>query len=136
MGSSLFTGIAKKITGKSENEKIQEEQAQEQAQLIANDTNSLQQLESAVAQEIQLDMQDGELSEDSQKMLQYLNSGSLSTSNNSTSFGSLTSTNSLIARNANGSYDFTVPQDAIPQINFSGLTTNANQYGFVEEAIV
>ena len=137
LGSSLFTGIAKKITGKSENEKIQEEQAQEQAQLIANDTNSLQQLESAVAQEIQLDMQDGELSEDSQKMLEYINSGSLSTSNNSTSFGSLTSTNSLIATNANGSYDFTVPQDALPQVNFSGLTTNsANQYGFVEDAIV
>lgn len=136
LGSSLFTGIAKKITGKSENEKIQEEQAQEQAQLIANDSSSMQQLESAVMEEIQLDMQDGELSEDSQKMLQYLNSSSLSTSNGSTSFGSLTSTNSLIATNADGSYDFTVPEDALTQINFSGLTTNANQYGFVEEAIV
>lgn len=137
LGSSLFSGIAKKITGKSENEKIQEEQAQEQAQLIANDSSSMQQLESAVIQEIQLDMQDGELSEDSQKMLEYINSGSLSTSNGSTSFGSLTSTNSLIATNVDGSYDFTVPQDALPQINFSGLTSNsANQYGFVEDAIV
>ena len=135
LGSSLLTGIAKKITGKSENEIIQEEQAQQEATLIANDATSMQQLENAVMQEIQLDMQDGELSEDSQKMLEYLNSGALTTNtvNTPTSFGSLT--NSWIATNPDGSFDYSVPQDALAQINYSGLTNGANNYGFVKEAI-
>ena len=139
LGSSLFTGIAKKITGKSEKEIIQEEQAQEQAQLIANDSASVQELQNAVIQEIQLDMQDGELSEDGQKMLEYINSGVLnttaSTTNSTTSFGSLT-TGNLIATNPDGSYDFSVPTDAIPQIGTGSTLNSTNQYGFVEEAIV
>ncbi len=139
LGSSLFTGIAKKITGKSEKEIIQEEQAQEQAQLIANDSASVQELQNAVMQEIQLDMQDGELSEDGQKMLEYINSGVLnttaSTTNSITSFGSLT-TGNLIATNLDGSYDFSVPTDAIPQIGTGSTLNSTNQYGFVEEAIV
>lgn len=135
LGSSLLSGIAKKITGKSENEKIQEEQTQQQAALIANDSASVQQLQNAVIQEIQYDMQDGELSEDSQKMFEYINSNSINTASNSTSFGSLTSTNNLIATNPDGSYDFSVPSDALPQINYSGLMSNTNPYGFVEEAI-
>ena len=139
LGSSLFTGIAKKITGKSEKEIIQEEQAQEQAQLIANDSASVQELQNAVMQEIQLDMQDGELSEDGQKMLEYINSGVLnttaSTTNSTTSFGSLT-TGNLIATNPDGSYDFSVPTDVIPQIGTGSTLNSTNQYGFVEEAIV
>lgn len=138
LGSSLLTGIAKKITGKSEKEIIQEEQAQEQATLIANDSNSMQQLEQAVIQEIQLDMQDGELSEDSQKMLQYINSGALTTDAtvDSNSFGSLTNTSSgLIATNTDGSYDYSVPDDLIPQIS-TGYTTNTNPYGFSEEVLI
>ncbi len=137
LGSSLLTGIAKKITGKSENEIIEEEQMQEQAEMIANDSAIMQQLENAVIQEIQLDMQDGELSEDSQKMLEYLNSGALTTTNTAsttTSFGSLTS--NWIATNPDGSFDYSVPDEALTQVNYSGLTSTTNPYGFVEEAIV
>ena len=137
LGSNLLTGIAKKITGKSENEIIEEEQMQEQAEMIANDSAIMQQLENAVIQEIQLDMQDGELSEDSQKMLEYLNSGALTTTNTAsttTSFGSLTS--NWIATNPDGSFDYSVPDEALTQVNYSGLTSTTNPYGFVEEAIV
>ena len=113
LGSSVLTGVAKKITGKSENEIIKEEQLEAQAQAVASDAQSMRQLQNAVAQEIQLDMQDGELSEDGQKMLQYLNQN---TSASDTSFGSLT--NNWIATNAYGAYDFSVPQDALPQMNY------------------
>ena len=114
LGSSVLTGVAKKITGKSENEIIKEEQLEAQAQMIASDTQSMQQLQNAVAQEIQLDMQDGELSEDSQKMMKYLNQN---TSASNTSFGSLT--NGWIATNADGSFDFSVPQNALPQMDYN-----------------
>ena len=135
LGSSLFSGIAKKITGKSENEIIQEEQAQQQAELIANDSTSMQELQNAVIQNIQLDLQDGQLSEDSQKMLEYIDTTSISTTddNDSTSFGSLT--NNWIATNPDGSYDYSVPEDALVQIDYDALNENANNYGFVEEAI-
>ncbi len=144
VGSSLLSGAAKKITGKSENEILQEEQMQQEAQMYANDPAALAQLEQAVAQEIQIDMQDGELSEDGQKMLEYLeymSSGASSTSSASTtsvdtsssaaSFGTLT-----IATNPDGSYDFSVPSSAIPQVNYGGTTSTSNPYGFVEDAIL
>lgn len=148
IGSSLLAGAAKKITGKSENEIIQEEQMQEQAQMYANDPAALAQLEQAVAQEIQIDMQDGELSEDGQKMLEHLeyinsyvstspytttNTSALDTTSNTgtSTFGTLT-----IATNPDGSYDFSVPQSALTQVNYGSATGSVNPYGFVEDAIL
>ena len=95
----------------------------------------MQELQNAVIQNIQLDLQDGQLSEDSQKMLEYIDTTSISTTddNDSTSFGSLT--NNWIATNPDGSYDYSVPEDALVQIDYDALNENANNYGFVEEAI-
>ena len=55
-------------------------------------------------------------------MMGYLQTQGTGTSQ--PSFGSLTTGTSsgLIATNPDGSFDFSVPQDALPQINYSGLT--------------
>lgn len=81
VGSSLAKGAAEKITGKSEVEKLQEQAVDEQAALIAGDSASMSQLNQAVQLAIQQDLADGELSEDGQKMLEYLNSGAFNTTN-------------------------------------------------------
>lgn len=122
IGSSLFSGIAKKITGKSENDKIEEKQLQQQAAMVAGDSASVSQLQSAVAQQVQYDIASGNVTEDTQKMMGYLQTQGTGTSQ--PSFGSLTTGTSsgLIATNPDGSFDFSVPQNALPQINYSGLT--------------
>lgn len=154
LGSSLLSGVAKKITGKSENEKIAEEQTQQQAQLIAQDSASVQQLQSAVAQQVQYDIQTGNVTEDTQKMMQYLafNPTYANQSVMGPSFGSLTTQSNVnntaadnttgaaqsaktaqsfsIATNLDGSYDFSVPQNQ--QIS----TASTNPYGMYQDPIL
>lgn len=132
IGSSVLSGIAKKITGKSENEKIQEQQTEQQANMIAQDSASVQQLQNAVAQQVQYEIATGTADENTQKMMTYLQ-GTQTTG--TTSFGSLTNTsNGVIATNLDGSYDFSVPQDQVMQV--AGTTSSTNPYGFVESALV
>lgn len=131
LGSSVLTGIAKKITGKSENEILQEEQLEQQAQMASQDSATMQQLQSAVAQQVQYDIASGTANEDTQRMMEYLNTMPQSSN---VSFGGLTSTGAtadstasttantgytatsdttnLIATNPDGSYNFTVPPEA------------------------
>ena len=124
LGSSLFSGIAKKITGKSENEIIQEEQLEQQANMLANDSNTVAQLQSAVAQQVQYDIQSGNVTEDTEKMAEYLQNIQTSTTTQP-SFGSLTTNQSWIATNPDGTYDFSVPQDALLQMDYTlGATAN------------
>ena len=85
VGSSLAKGAAEKVTGKSEIEIMQEEAVDEQAAMIAGDSASMNQLSQTLQLAIQQDLADGELSEDGEKMLEYLNSGAF----NSTSTGSI-----------------------------------------------
>lgn len=142
LGSALFSGVAKKITGKSENEKLQEQQLEQQAALIASDTQAVNELNSAVASQIQSDIQNGTVTEDTQKMIEYMNANGFSdsavgTAGNETTFGSLTSPAATtatstnvpypIATNADGSFDFSVPQSAQTAVNTTG-TTNPYAY--------
>ena len=125
LGSSLFSGIAKKITGKSENEIIQEEQLEQQANMLANDTNTVAQLQNAVAQQVQYDIQSGNVTEDTEKMAEYLQNVQTSTTTQP-SFGSLTTNQNWIATNPDGTYDFSVPDNALLQMDY-GLGSTNNQ---------
>ena len=125
LGSSLFSGIAKKITGKSENEIIQEEQLEQQANMLANDTNTVAQLQNAVAQQVQYDIQSGNVTEDTEKMAEYLQNVQTSTTAQP-SFGSLTTNQNWIATNPDGTYDFSVPDNALLQMDY-GLGSTNNQ---------
>ena len=132
VGSSLAKGAAEKITGKSEIEKLQENAVDEQAAMIAGDSASMSQLNQAVQMAIQQDLADGELSEDGQKMLEYLNSGAAGTSTSAnpyastgtgynTAYTNASALDELISRRQSGDTSvYTVPTEA--------LTASANAY--------
>lgn len=81
LGSSICGGIMNKIVGKSEVEKIEEKETEAQAQQIASDSASMQELNSLVAQKVQEDIQSGNTNEDTEKMLAILQSGALGGTN-------------------------------------------------------
>lgn len=65
LGSFVMGKITKAITGKSEREKAKEEQENQQAQDIANNDESLKELQNAAESMINAESQNGNLSEDS-----------------------------------------------------------------------
>jgi len=79
IGSAIGSGVAKKITGKSEAEKLQEQQVNDAAQQIANDPNALNQLNQELVQKVQSDIENGTVTEDTEKIAEYLNSGAFNT---------------------------------------------------------
>ena len=78
VGSAIAGKVAEKITGKSEVEKIQEQQTEEAAQQIASDPTQLQQLNALVEQQVQSDIANGTVTEDTELMSQYLNNATAS----------------------------------------------------------
>lgn len=73
VGSAVAGKVAEKITGKSEVEKIQEQQTEDAAQQIASDPTQLQQLNALVEQQVQSDIANGTVTEDTELMSEYLN---------------------------------------------------------------
>ena len=80
VGSIIGGGLAKKVTGKSEVEKIQEQEVQKQAQTVAQDPTAMNELNALVAQQVQTDIANGNVTKDTEKMAEYLNSGSYNVS--------------------------------------------------------
>ncbi len=80
VGSIIGGGIGKKLAGKSEVEKIQEEQINQQAQMVAQDTASMNELNALVAQQVQTDIANGNVTKDTEKMAEYLNNGAYNVS--------------------------------------------------------
>ena len=73
LGSWVAGKITKKITGKSEREKAKEAQEKQQADAIANNSKSLEELKSAAALKIQQEYQTtGKISKDSKEALKIL----------------------------------------------------------------
>lgn len=72
-GSALASGVAKKVVGKSESEINKEKQLEEQAQQIAADPNMVNELNAAVYQMVQQEIQNGTADADTEKMAEYLN---------------------------------------------------------------
>lgn len=81
LGSSICGGIANKIVGKSEVEKIEDKEAEAQAQEIASDAVSMQQLNALVNQKVQEDIATGNVTADTEKMAALLQSGALNGAN-------------------------------------------------------
>lgn len=139
LGSSLAKGAAEKITGKSEIEKMQEEAVNEQAAMIFKDPASMSQLNQTLQLAIQQDLADGELSEDGQKMLEYLNSGVFnsvepnSNNFNSTQYSTNTSTsalNQLLAQIQSGDRSaYNVPDDILETVTGGGYANSYRTYG-------
>lgn len=142
IGSSLAKGATDKIVGKSEVEKLQEQQVEEQAAMIAGDSASMNEINNYVQMMIQQDMaDDGELTEDSQKMLEYLQSGTMNNAYNLyTTTGTTGSTglDELIARvQAGDTSVFNVPEDVLnasansSNLAFSGgYANNYTNFGY------
>lgn len=142
IGSSLAKGATDKIVGKSEVEKLQEEQIEEQAAMISGDTASMNEINAYVQTMIQQDMaDDGKLTEDSQKMLEYLQSGTLNNAydlyTNTGTTGS-TGLDELIARVQTGDTSvYNVPDDVLnasansSNLSFSGgYANNYTNFGY------
>lgn len=144
VGSSLAKGAAEKVTGKSEVEIMQEEAVDEQAAMIAGDSASMSQLSQTLQLAIQQDLADGELSEDGQKMLEYLNSGVFNTTNSTstmyananpysasgTGYGTTSGLNQLISQIQSGDRSaYNVPDDALEAITGGGYANSYTAYG-------
>ncbi|MCD8024504.1 MAG: hypothetical protein LUE64_03120 [Candidatus Gastranaerophilales bacterium] len=101
VGSVVATGVAKKITGKSETEKIEDEQYETAAQQVAVDSEAMQELNTLVAAQVQSEIADGTADEDTELMASYINAGmfssSTSSSTSSSSTTSSTSTTSTVS---------------------------------------
>ena len=82
IGSSILGKVTEKIVGEDYTDKVQNEQTAEQAAQIENNSGLLSELNQTVLAKIQEDMaDDGKLTKDSEKMLEYLNSDEMNTIN-------------------------------------------------------
>ena len=84
LGSTVCNGITSKIVGKSEVEILQDEQFEEAASQVANDTNAMNELNQMVAAQVQADIANGTVDEDTEKMAALLNSGAFTTTSAAT----------------------------------------------------
>lgn len=125
IGSTVFTGVAEKIIGKSENEIMQEQENQQQAAMIAQNSQYASYVDNQVYAKIQEEIALGIADENTEKMLAYLEQGYGATNIAQNSFGTLTATKPInatnatnyttpniggipIALDANGNYDFSI----------------------------
>ena len=84
LGSTVCNGITSKIVGKSEVEILQDEQFEEAASQVANDANAMNELNQMVAAQVQADIANGTVDEDTEKMAALLNSGAFTTTSAAT----------------------------------------------------
>ncbi len=75
VGSALGSGVANKIAGKSEVEKIQEQQIDNAAVEVSADKASMDELRKLVSSQIQYEAENGTSDADTEIMAQYLNEG-------------------------------------------------------------
>ena len=68
LGSTVCNGITSKIVGKSEVEILQDEQFEEAASQVANDTNAMNELNQMVAAKVQADIANGTVDADTETM--------------------------------------------------------------------
>ena len=120
IGSSVLSGIAEKITGKSEIEEIKDKQYEEAGAELAQDSASTQEVAQMVAAQVQSDIASGNVTEDTEKMAEYLQSGA---------FGNVSSNQTMQSYQA--AY--------APNVNQYGTNTNftsntLNQYSSLNDA--
>lgn len=76
IGSAIAGKITEKVVGEDYTDKVQNEQIANQAMMIMQDSSTMNELNQTVFAMVQQDMaDDGKLTKDSKKMLQYLESG-------------------------------------------------------------
>ena len=84
LGSTVANGIASKIVGKSEVEILQDEQFEEAAAQVAQDSNAMNELNQLVTAQVQTEIANGTADEDTEKMAALLNSGAFNTTSSAT----------------------------------------------------
>lgn len=142
IGSAVAGKVAEKVVGEDYTDKVTNEQVEQQATMIAQNSASMSELNGYVSAMIQQDMaDDGKLSDDSKKMLEYLQSGELAATG-VTSSANYASTNSdlaqLIARVRSGDTSvYDVPTDVLnasanrSNLSFSGsYANNYTNFGY------
>ena len=84
LGSTVANGIASKIVGKSEVEILQDEQFEEAATQVAQDSSAMNELNQLVTAQVQTEIANGTADEDTEKMAALLNSGAFNTTSSAT----------------------------------------------------
>lgn len=105
IGSSVASGIADKIIGETELEKLEDEQYEEAAASVAQDSTAMSELNTLVSEQVQTEIANGTADEDTEKMAEYLNSGAFTvTGTTSTSSDYSTSTDTTTTASTDASY--------------------------------
>ncbi len=125
LGSTVANGIASKVVGKSETEILQDEQFEEAASQVAQDSAAMNELSQLVEAQVQTEIMNGTADDDTEKMAGLINSGafSTSTSNPYTVSSSQNSTADLTQTNT----DETQAQTATNTFNSSYWTEMAEK---------
>ena len=135
IGSSIAGKVTEKVVGEDYTDKVQNEAIEQQAIAVAQDSASMNQLNNYVYQLIQEDMADGKLSKDSEKMLEYLESGAADTGTIAYNYGvsGNNGLSDLVSRiQAGDTSVYAVPDDVLTassygNLNFTG-SSFANNY--------
>ncbi len=129
IGSSILGKVTEKIVGEDYTDKVQNEQVAEQAALVEGDSATMSELNQTVLAKIQEDLaDDGKLTKDSEKMLEYLNSdeaGSINSGNTmlAGTNSSATGLDELINKIQSGDKSvYDVPADVLEASAKSGST--------------
>jgi len=133
IGSSIAGKVTEKIVGKNYSAKVQEQAMDEQAAAISCDSASMAELNSYVTSMIQQDLaDDGELTEDSEKMLEYLQSGAgnaAGTSAYNMAVNTANGLDELVSRiQAGDASIYDVPQDVLNAYANRNLATTQESY--------
>lgn len=132
IGSAVAGKVAEKVVGEDYTDKVQNEAIEQQAAQIACNASSMNELNSYVYQLIQEDMaDDGKLSKDSEKMLEYLESGAANTTSLAYNYGVSNNTglSDLVARvQAGDTSVYAVPDDILEASSYGIDALTASSY--------
>ena len=118
LGSTICNGIASKIVGKSEVEILQDEQFEEAASQVAADPNAMNELNQLVTAQVQSEIANGTVDDDTEKMAALINSGAFATTTSSV-------TNPYTVSNTtNDAQTQTAAQYNTSQLNTSATNSN------------
>ena len=123
LGSTVANGIASKIVGKSEVEILQDEQFEEAAAQVAQDSNAMNELNQLVTAQVQAEITNGTADEDTEKMAELINTGALAA----------TGTVNPYTTSANTTQATTVPQTTTTQAATTQTNTSATNANYWTE---
>lgn len=131
IGSAVAGKVAEKVVGEDYTDKVQNEAIEQQAVQVASNASSMNELNSYVYQLIEEDAADGKLSDDSKKMLEYLESGAADTTGLAYNYGVSSSSglSELAARlQAGDTSVYTVPDDILEASSYGIDALTASSY--------